>query len=609
MVRAMDTSSPHHLAHRRISRALFEAAWESRGRLFFALALLLAARVASVLVPVALKWIIDALSRPEQLLSVPIALLIAYALLRFSTTLGNELRDLVFSRVTQRTVARYAQAAFTRLHELGADFHARRRTGGLLRDLDRGTNAIGFLMGVALFTILPTAVEILLVVGIMVARYSNWFAAIMTVTFVVYGTYTFALTTRRTLIQRRVNRLDSSAKSRMADSLLNHEAVKYYTNEQLEARRFDDILGKWTNAAVANQKTLFALHVGQSGVIALGVASVMLLAGYQVAHATLTVGDLVLINAYVIQICMPLNSLGFVYRETRDALTHTETLFRLLRRKPEMAESESSKPLRVTRAEVRFENVSFAYLPTRPVLAQVDFRIAPGTTTAVVGGSGSGKSTIARLLLRFHDPASGRVLIDGQDLRELSPSSVRGAIGVVPQDASLFNDTIAYNIAYGAPGASMERIVAAAKAAHVHELILSLPHGYETLAGERGSKLSGGERQRIAIARALIKDPAILIFDEATSALDSKNEHAIQAEIERVAANRTTVVIAHRLATVVNAEQILVLEQGRIVERGTHAELLRAGGVYAQLWRLQRHFQEAQEERGIAVAWDAVTDC
>ena len=604
------TRARRRLADRRIFHALFEAAWESRGRLFAALSLLLAARIAAVLVPVALKWIVDALSRPEQLLGVPIALLIAYALLRFSTTLGNELRDLVFSRVTQRTVARYALAAFTRLHELGADFHARRRTGGLLRDLDRGTNAIGYLMGVALFTVLPTLIEIVLVLGIMIARYSNWFAAIMTVTFVVYGTFTFALTSRRTVFQRRVNRLDSAAKSRMADSLLNHDSVKYYTNENLEGRRFEQILGKWTNAAVANQNALFALHVGQSGVIALGVAAVMLLAGFQVAGGTLSVGDLVLINAYVIQICLPLNSLGFVYRETRDALTHTETLFRLLQRKPEMADSEHLKPLQVKQADVRFEDVGFGYVPGRPVLSHVDFHIAPGTTTAVVGSSGSGKSTLARLLLRFHDPSSGRVLIDGQDLRGLNPRSVRRAIGVVPQDSSLFNDTIAYNIAYGDPGASQQRIDAAAKAAHVHELILSLPQGYETLAGERGGKLSGGERQRIAIARALLKNPAILIFDEATSALDLRNEHAIQAEIERIAANRTTLIIAHRLSTVVHADQILVLEHGRVVERGTHAELLRADGVYTQMWRLQRHADAIEaEDRGMPVAWDAVTDC
>jgi ATP-binding cassette subfamily B protein len=554
-------------------------------------------------VPVALKHIVDALSRPEALVSIPIALLVGYALLRFSTTLFNELRDLVFSRVTQRTVAHYALIAFNRLHELGAEFHVKRRTGGLLRELDRGTNAIGYLMGVGLFTALPTLLEILLVQGIMIARYSIWFAAIMAVTFLLYGGFTFALTSRRTVFQRRVNRLDSVAKSQMADSLLNHEAVKFYTNEALEGRRFEQILGKWTEAAVVNQKALFFLHVGQSAIIALGVAAVMVLAGFQVAAGTLTVGDLVLINAFVIQICMPLNSLGFVYRETHDALTHTETLFRLLRRKPEMVEGPTLKPLHVMRGDVRFESVSFAYVTGRAVLHEVNFRIAPGTTTAVVGGSGSGKSTIARLLLRFHDPITGRVTIDGQDLRGLSPRSIRAAIGVVPQDTSLFNDTVAYNIGYGNPRASHQDIVAAAKAARVHDLIESLPNGYATIVGERGSKLSGGERQRIGIARALLKDPPILVFDEATSALDTHNERAIQQEIERVAADRTTLIVAHRLSTIVNAEQILVLDRGRIAERGTHADLLAANGIYAQMWRLQRQSQDARREpQGTPVA-------
>lgn len=577
---------------RSVLRSLLLAAWEFRGRLFAALALLLAARIASVLVPVALKHIVDALSRPEHVLTLPIALLVGYAVLRFCVVLFSELRDLVFSRVTQRTVARYAQRAFDHLHRMGADFHSRRRTGGLLRELDRGTNAIGYLMGVALFTVLPTVLEIVLVQSVMLLRYSNWFAGIMALTFVLYGGFTFALTARRTMFQRRVNRLDTAAKSRLADSLLNHEAVKLYTNEALESQRFDGILGKWTNAAVANQRTLFALHVGQSAIIALGVSAVMLLAGSGVVGGTLTVGDLVLINAYVIQICMPLNSLGFVYRETRDALTHTDTLFRLLRRKPDQPSPGTLPALGVGSADVRFDAVSFGYSPSRPVLEHVSFRIAPGSTTAIVGGSGSGKSTIARLLLRLYDPSSGQITIDGQDLRSRDPSSIRRSIGVVPQDTSLFNDTIAYNIGYGNPQADRSEIVAAARAARVHEFIESLDQGYETVVGERGAKLSGGERQRIGIARAILKNPPIMIFDEATSALDSANERAIQTELERVSRDRTTLVIAHRLSTVVNADQIIVLDRGRIAECGRHAELIAAQGLYAQLWRMQHRAHE-----------------
>ncbi len=583
----MTVASAKRMADQRIFRALFLAAWESRTRLFAALLCLLIARVASVVVPIALKHIVDALSRPEHVLAIPIALLVGYALLRFSVTLFSELRDLVFSRVTQRTVAHYALRAFVHLHRLGAEFHARRRTGGLLRDLDRGTNAIGYLMGVALFTVLPTVLEIVLVQAVMLARYSAWFAAIIAATFILYGSFTFALTARRTMFQRRVNRLDTAAKSRMADSLLNHEAVKYYTNEPLEAQRFEQILGRWTDAAVANQRALFTLHVGQSAIIALGVSGVMLLAGAGVVRGELTVGDLVLINAYVIQICLPLNSLGFVYRETRDALTHTEALFRILRRRPDASSDSELPALQVSAGEVRFDHVSFAYSAGRPGLVDISFLIAPGTTAAIVGGSGSGKSTLARLLLRLYDPSSGRVMIDGQDLRTVSAKSIRSTIGVVPQETTLFNDTIAYNIAYGDPPATPERIERAARRAQVHDFIMTLSEGYQTAVGERGTKLSGGERQRIGIARAILKDPPILLFDEATSALDPHNERAIQAELERFGSTRTTLVIAHRLSAVVNADQILVLDRGRIVERGTHAELLRTEGLYAQMWRLQ----------------------
>ena len=581
-----------------ILRNLWRVVSAYRWRVVGALVFLILAKVASVSVPLVLKRIVDALSRPEQVTALPVVLLVGYALLRFSSTLFNELRDLLFSRVTQRTVATYAQQVFTHLHALGARFHAHRRIGGLLPDIDRGTNGIAFLLGIGLFTIVPTLIEIALVLAIMGTRYSDWYTGIISVTFLLYTGFTVVFTSRRTIYQRRVNRLDSSAKSRLADSLINYDAVKYFTNEALEAQRFQEIMEHWTGAVVDNQKALFILHVGQSAIIALGVAAVMLLAGRDVMENRMTVGDLVLINAYMLQVCLPLNALGFVYREAKDALVNAEKLFQLLRERPEIDEADNLPPLRVTHGEVVFDHVSFYYDPKRPILSDISFRIPPGKTVAVVGGSGSGKSTLARLLLRFYDVTEGRIMIDGQDIRTVSWKSLRSAIGVVPQDTVLFNDTIAYNIAYGRNGATFNDIVAAAKSAHIHDLIDSLPQKYDTDVGERGVKLSGGEKQRIALARAMLKNPPILIFDEATSALDSKSERAIQAELERLARDRTTLVIAHRLSTVVAAHEILVLERGRIVERGTHAQLLMQGGVYATLWQLQQRV-ERREKSGM----------
>ncbi len=579
----------------KVMRDLWGVVSQFRWRIVIALVFLVLAKVAVVSVPLVLKRIVDELSRPEQVLVLPVVLLVGYALLRFASTLFNELRDLAFSRVTQHTVATYALKVFSHLHELSARFHAQRRIGGLLPDIDRGTSGIAFLLGVGLFTIVPTLLEIIMVISIMTARYSDWYTAILGVTFLLYCGFTLVFTARRTIFQRRVNKLDSNAKSLLADSLINYDTVKYFTNEKEEVRRFQGIMGNWAEAVIANQKALFILHVGQSAIIAFGVASVMLLAGKDVMSRAMTVGDLILINAYVIQICLPLNALGFVYREAKDALVNAEKLFQLLREKPEIHDPPGMPALRVSRGEVVFENVNFSYDPERPILHNVSFRIPPGGRVAIVGGSGSGKSTLARLLLRFYDVDSGAVKVDDQDVRAVSTKSLREAIGVVPQETTLFNDTIAYNIGYGKVGATMEQIIAAAKAAHIHDLIDSLPQKYDTPVGERGVKLSGGEKQRIALARAILKNPPLLIFDEATSALDTASEQAIQKELDALAENRTTLVIAHRLSTVVDATEIIVLERGRIVERGTHGRLLQQGGMYARLWHLQQRAEDSEK--------------
>ena len=582
--------------------ALWQAVRAQRGRLAAALALLILAKLAAVAVPLALKAIIDALGQPGGLPLLPVFLLIGYAVLRFASTLFTELRDVVFSRVASPAVADFTLRAFRHLHALGARFHMQRRTGGVSRDVDRGGAAIGVLLGVAVLTILPTLVEIVAVVGILAAGYSLWFTGVIAVTFVLYAVWTFVMTQRRAVHQRALNELGSSASGRLVDSLLNQETVKYYANERFELERQQGLLRQWTEAALRNQRALSRLHVGQSAVVAFGVGAVMLLAGQEVALGTMTVGDLVLVNAYIIQVCLPLNTLGFSFRQSKDALIDAEKMFALLDQQPDIAPVVERPPLRVTAAEVHFDKVSFGYEPARQILWDIDFRIAPGGTVAVVGGSGSGKSTLARLLFRFYDPATGRVAIDGQDLREVSVDSLRRAVGIVPQDTILFNETIAYNIGYGRVGAQLPDIIEAAKAAHIHAFIAALPEQYETRVGERGVKLSGGEKQRIAIARAMLKNPRILVFDEATSALDTKSERAIQAQLDAIARERTTLVIAHRLSTVINADEILVLEHGRIVERGRHDELMSLQGVYAQMWSLQqRERQLERTERRLAL--------
>ena len=582
-------------ADTRIGAELWQVLGRYRWRIVAAVVLLLAAKLATVAVPLVLKLIIDALSGATLPSRLPLYLLVGYALLRFSATLFNEWRDLLFVRVTLAAVSSYAHKTFLHLHALGPRFHARRKLGSLLPDIDRGTSGIAFLLGVGLFTIVPTLVEIALVLGIMLSRYPAGFAGVILLTFLLYAGYTLVFTARRVVYQRRVNKLDSSAKGRLADSLINYDTVKFFNNEALEAERFGGILGDWREAGRANQHALFALHVGQSAVIALGVAAIMLLAGQAVMRREMSVGDLVLINAFALQVCLPLNALGFVYREARDAWVNTERLFELLRERPEIVDPPGAPPLRPGPGEVVFEHVSFHYEPARPVLVDVSLRIAPGTTLAVVGRSGSGKSTLARLLLRYYDPAGGRILVDGQDIRQVTAGSVRQAIGVVPQETALFNDTLGNNIAYGRVGSTREEVVQACRAAHLHELIESLPEQYETQVGERGVNLSGGEKQRIAIARAVLKNPRILIFDEATSALDAVSEHAITQELDRLAQGRTTLVIAHRLSTIVGADTIVVMDRGRIVEQGRHEELLRRKGQYARLWLLQQRMEREAE--------------
>ena len=592
-----DTAAADRAARRRFTAELRDVMRAYRARVAVSIVLLLAAKVATVAVPLLLKRIIDVFSQARLPASLPAELLVGYALLRFASTLFNEWRDLLFARVTLSTVSAYARKTFAHLHALGPRFHARRQVGSLLPDIDRGTSGIAFLLGVGLFTIVPTLVEIGLVLVVMLRRYPAGYAVFIVATFLVYTGFTLVFTARRVIYQRRVNKLDSRAKGQMADSLLNYDTVKYFTNEAHEAAKFSATMERWRDAGIVNQRALFLLHVGQSGVIAVGVAAIMLLAGQDVLAGRMRVGDLVLINAYALQVCLPLNALGFVYRESRDAWVNAERLFALLAERPEMQEAPGLPALRPGPGEVVFEHVGFDYEPGRRALDDVSLRIPPGTTLAVVGRSGSGKSTLARLLLRFYDPDRGRILVDGQDIRQCTPSSVRAAIGVVPQDAALFNDTIASNIGYARAGASQDEIEAAARAAQLHDTIIALPEGYDSPVGERGVKFSGGERQRIGIARAILKRPTILVFDEATSALDSVSEHAIVRELERLAERRTTLVIAHRLSTIVHAHAIVVMDRGRIVERGTHAELLRRNGVYARLWVLQQR-QDQDLARG-----------
>lgn len=567
--------------------------WEHRGRVILALACLVLAKLASVAVPLVLKDIVDALDASRQALVVlPLSLLLAYGLLRLATAVFGELRDLIFAKVAQRAIRRVALQVFRHLHRLALSFHLERQTGGMSRDIERGSHGISFLLSFMLFNVLPTLLEILLVAVILLINYAPAFAIITFITVSLYIGFTLLITEWRLKFRRTMNEMDSKANTRAIDSLINYETVKYFGNEAFESQRYDDSMAVWERAAVQSQSSLSVLNIGQGAIIAIGITLLLYLASQGIVNGELTMGDLVLINAYLLQLFIPMNFLGFVYREIKNSLADMERMFSLLDKAEDIRDKDGAADLVVGNGGVRFEHVDFSYQPERQILFDINFDIPPGHKVAVVGTSGSGKSTLVRLLFRFYDVDRGRILINGQDIRDIGQHSLRAAIGIVPQDTVLFNDSIYYNIAYAKPEADRDDIIRAAKLAHIHEFIESLPQGYDTLVGERGLKLSGGEKQRVAIARTILKNPRILVFDEATSALDSRSERAIQAALTEVAANHTTLVIAHRLSTVIDADQILVMEKGHIIERGTHTELLRSRGAYQRLWQLQQEQRE-----------------
>ena len=578
----------------RAARMLLPYLWEYKGRVMLALGFLITAKLANVGVPLVLKDIVDALDPRTAVLILPLALLAAYGLLRFSTVFFAELRDVVFVRVTQRAIRRIALTVFRHLHTLSLRFHLERQTGGVSRDIERGTRGVSSLMSYMLFSIIPVILEFSLVAAILLAKFDWRFAAITFAAVALYIFFTVLVTEWRMDIRRKANDLDSRANTRAIDSLLNYETVKYFNNEGFEAKRYDDSLHKYEDAAVRNEMSLGLLNIGQSSIIAIAVTLLMILASQGVVAKTLTLGDLVLVNGLLIQLYIPLNFLGMVYREIKQSLLDMDRMFKLLEENREIADRPDAHALPEGAKALRFETVNFSYEPKRQILFDLSFDMPAGSKVAVVGHSGAGKSTLARLLYRFYDVSGGRISINGNDIRDLQQTTLRAAIGIVPQDTVLFNDSIYYNIHYGRPDASHEEVIEAARAAHIHDFIESLPDKYEARVGERGLKLSGGEKQRVAIARAILKNPSILIFDEATSALDSETEQNINAELARIAQGRTTLIIAHRLSTVMDADQILVMDGGRIVERGYHRELLDKNGAYAQMWALQQQEEEKQ---------------
>ncbi|ANJ00477.1 metal ABC transporter permease [Polynucleobacter wuianus] len=579
----------------RVIRDLLPYLLEYRFRVILALSCLIAAKFANLGIPILMKELIDSLDvkadSPQALLVVPVGIIVAYGLLRISASLFAELREALFARVTQNAVRKVALQVFEHLHALALSFHLARQTGGVSRDIERGTRGIQSLISYSLYSILPTLIEFCLVLGYFAYSYDIWFAAITLVALVLYIVFTIVVTEWRTHYRRTMNDMDSKANQKAIDSLLNFETVKYFGNEAFEARRYDENLLRYQSAAVKSQKTLAFLNLGQQIIIAIGLMLILWRATLGVVDGTMTLGDLVLVNTLMIQLYIPLNFLGVIYREIKQSLTDMDRMFSLLNTDKEIADSPHARPLHIENQghgpDVCFENVSFHYDAKREILRDISFNIPAGTITAVVGQSGAGKSTLARLLFRFYDVQFGKILIDGQNIQDVTQASLRKAIGIVPQDTVLFNDTIGYNIAYGDPSATIEEVQEAARAAQIDGFIKRLPDGYDTQVGERGLKLSGGEKQRVAIARTLLKKPAMLIFDEATSALDSKTERAFQEELLSLAKNRTTLIIAHRLSTIIHADQILVMDHGQIVERGTHLELLASKGRYAEMWQMQ----------------------
>jgi len=589
--------SPRTRSDRATLARLMPYLWQYKGRVLAAIAFMVGAKLANVGVPLLLKQLVDAMTPPAggvpALLVVPAGLLLAYGLLRLANSVFNELRELVFAKATHGAARAIALQTFEHLHRLSLRFHLERQTGGMTRDIERGVRGIESMVSFALFNLAATLVEVLLVLFILAHRFDWWFAAITLTALGLYIAYTVWVTEWRIQFRRQANQFDSAAHSKAIDSLLNYETVKYFNNEQFEARRYDQSLEQLRRAQLKARSTLALLNGGQQLIIAIGLVAMLWRATEGVAAGHMTIGDLVMVNAFMLQIYIPLNFLGVIYREIKQNLTDLDKMFTLMDKAQEVADAPGASALAGLAAPtVRFEDVHFAYDPARPILQGLSFEIPAGKTVAVVGPSGAGKSTLSRLLYRFYDIQQGRITIAGQDIRSVTQQSLRRAIGIVPQDTVLFNDTVAYNIAYGRPDASAAEVEQAARAAHIHGFIAAQPKGYDTMVGERGLKLSGGEKQRVAIARTLLKNPPILIFDEATSALDSANERAIQAELRQVARGKTTLVIAHRLSTVVDAHEILVMEAGRIVERGTHAALLAAGGHYARMWALQQNSGE-----------------